>query len=274
MKRLFFLVLLLSACGPSVRETSTTADSLKTVPYEDFSEVVPFTVKDEIRFQSIELNGQRKNVVDYLMRFYHPDPYVSHTGDSTNIPGYIITEVRVIEDNFFGDAGTSCRKRSILMTSRGDFIEKEYYDLLVVDENADGELAVVDKITFDGSEGQSSTIVTAEAVGLSTDPKCRVLKVLSSSEGGDINLRKREWVELYVSDAKSFHPVMRIELEKTDIQDYELSAENQNSSSEIREMRILQTSTNGLLDIEVSYANSQNGTIVEQSRDVFAFNGQ
>lgn len=274
MKRLFFLLLVLSACVSTTQESATSTDSVATTRYEDFSEVGPFTVKDEIRNQPIVLNKKRKPLLEFLVMFYHPDTYTPRTADdSVNVPQYIITDASVIEGSFFAGEN-KCENRSILMTSRGDFVEKEYYDLLVIDEDANGNLSLADKITFDGSEGQSSTLVTVTAEQLSSRPECKVLKVTSTTEGGDINLRKREWVEFYIADKKSFRSVLKIETEKTDIQDYEVTQnENQNSSSELREITTLERSSHGLFDIEVRYTNSQNGNTVAETKAVFTFNG-
>ena len=275
MKPFCFLILILSACVPNTQESATHIDSVASPGYEDFSEVGPFTVKDDIRNQSIVLNNKRKPLLDYLVLFYHPDTYTPRVpGDSVNLPQYIITEATVIENTFFAGENKACEKRSILMTSRGDFVEKEYYDLLFIGEDANGNLRLVDKMTFDGSEGQSSTLVSVSAEPLSPRAQCRVLSVTSTSEGGDINLRKRKWVEYFIAEGKSIRSILRVETEKTDIQDYEATQDlNQNSLSELREIRILETSSHGLFDVDVQYTNIQNGTKASEANEVFAFNG-
>lgn len=275
MKRFYFLLLILSSCFSPARESSTHTDSVGAGGYEDFSEVGPFTVKEEIRNQSIVLANKRKPLLDFLVLFYQPDTYTPRsTADSADVPQYIITDATVIENTFFADAN-HCEKRSILMTSRGDFVEKEYYDLLIVDEDTNGKLTLADKITFDGSEGQSSTLVAVTAEQLSPRPECKVLTVTSTTEGGDVNLRKREWVEYYVADGKSFRPVLKVETERTDIQDYEATqSDNQNSSSELREITVLETSSAGLFDIQVRYTNIQNGTTASEDIERYSFNGQ
>jgi hypothetical protein len=273
MKRFVFLLLILSSCGSRNQETFSLPDSASIHSYEDFSEVGPFTIKDEIRENIITVNGKRKSIRDYVVKFYEPDTYTSIV-DSLHRPGYIITEAEVIENNFFMGDDLGCEKRSILKTTRGDFVEQEFYDLLFLIEESDGEMALVDKLTFDGSQGQSSTDVKANAVDLSSNSQCVVLEIRSSTEGGDINLHKSDWVEYYMADRKSFHSILKIETEKTDIQDYEATQdENQNSSSEIRDVTILKTSTNGLFDIEVRYTNRQDGNEVLNSTATYRFNG-
>lgn len=275
MKPVCFLFLFLFACGPNTQESASRFDSLAVPGYEDFSEVGPFTVKNDIRNQRVELKNKRKPLLDYLILFYHPDTYTPHSvDDSVNMPQYIITEAKAIENTFFTGEGKPCQTRSILMTSRGDFVDKEYYDLLFIGEDVNGDLKLVDKVTFDGSEGQSSTLVSVSPEELSPRTQCRVLAVTSVTEGGDINLRKRKWIEYYMADSKSFHPILRLDTEITDIQDYEATQDvNQNSSSEFREIKLLNTSTHGLFDIEVHYTKIQNGSIASESSEVFVFNG-
>jgi hypothetical protein len=274
MKRVYLFFMVLSACVSSNQENAG-ADSVSSQSYEDFSEVGPFTIKEDIRDNQIEINGKRHSIKFYLQKFYSPDTYTaSLPDDSTTItPGYIITEATVIENKFFAREGM-CEKRSILFTTRGDF-DQEYYDLLFLTEKAGGEMVLIDKQTIDGSQGQSSTIVQASTESLSTDKACITLKVTSSSEGGGINLHKDEWIEYYVADQRSFHPVLKLQMEQTDIQDYEATQdENQNSSSEMREMEILGTSSHGLFDIKVHYTSLQNGHIILDSEEVYTFNGK
>jgi hypothetical protein len=276
MKKVYLLVLIpfLYSCLSSNQETSSGADSATADTYEDFSEVSPFTIKDDIRENTIAINGKNHSVKETLIRYYSPDTFTTRTAeDSVDTPRYIITELQVIENTFFAGSG-KCEKRSILATSRGDFIDQEYYDLLFLMPDADGELVLVDKQTFDGSQGQSSTIVSVATEDLATDKKCKVLRINSSSEGGDINLHKDEWLEYYIADQKSFHGILKLQLEDTDIQDYEATQdENQNSSSEVREMQILETSSNGLFDIKVHYTTRLNGNTTQDSEELYVFDG-
>jgi hypothetical protein len=276
MKRfcLFITILFLSSCLSSNQETNSSADSSTADAYEDFSEVSPFTIKDDIRNNAVTINGTNHSVQETLIRYYSPDTFTTKTAeDSVDAPRYIITELQVIENIFFAGAAT-CEKRSILITSRGDFIDQEYYDLLFLMPEADGQMVLVDKQTFEGSQGQSSTIVSVSTEDLAADKKCKVLRVNSSSEGGDVNLHKDEWLEYYIADQKSFHGILKLQIEDTDIQDFEASQdENQNSSSEIRELQMLETSSNGLFDIKVHYTSKQNGNTILDSEEFYVFDG-
>jgi hypothetical protein len=276
MKRFLVPLAFLCSCVNATRETSSKPDTLASDGYEDFSEVTTFSIKDDLQRNTLTIQGKRKTIQDYLIKFYAPDTFTTYSSeDSISTPGYIITEARVIEDNFFSGDKKECGKRSILFTGRGNFVDQEFYDLLFLDKEADGELVLMDKLTFDGSEGQSSTIVSVKPEDLTTRKNCKVLSVTSSTEGGDINLHKSEWIEYYIADMKSFHPILKVETENTDIQDYEATQdENQNSSSDIREVVILQSSSNGLFDIEVNYTNRQNGNVIQQSTERYSFDGE
>jgi hypothetical protein len=276
MKRFLLPLALLCACVNPARETSSKPDTLASDGYEDFSEVTSFTIKDDLRRNTLTINGQKRTVQDYLIRFYAPDTFTSYSPeDSVNTPGYIITEAKVIEENFFSGEKNECERRSILFTGRGNFVDQEFYDLLFLQEEADGDLVLMDKLTFEGSEGQSSTIVSVQPEELTPRKNCKVLSVTSSTEGGDINLHKIEWIEYYIANEKSFHSILKIETEKTDIQDYEATQdENQNSSSDIREIAVLQSSSNGLFDIEVNYTNRQNGNVIQRSKERYIFDGE
>jgi hypothetical protein len=274
MKRLFVLCLFVSSCVSSSQETTGDTDTTGTGDYEDFSEIAPFTIKDDIRENPVLINGKKKSLKDYLIKFYSPDPYTMKApSDSVDSPRYIITEARTIEGNFFVAEG-KCENRSLLLASRGDFIDQEFYDLFFLNEEEDGEMAVSGKTTFDGSQGQSSTIVQVSKEALASDKKCSILKISSATEGGDINLHKAEWVEYYIADNQNFHSVLKLQIEETNIQDYEATQdENQNSSSELREVEMLESSSHGLFDLKVHYSSKQNGSTVSDVEEIYTFNG-
>lgn len=267
--------MLLSSCISSSTETQSGGDTTVATGYEDFSEVSPFTIKEELRSQTMVIQGKRKTIQDYLEVFYAPDTFTTHLPeDSTDAPHYIITDARVIEGNFFVSE-RNCEPRTLLMTSRGDFVEQEFYDLLVVGKDSGGNMILVDKITVDGSQGQTSTTVTAELYDLSVDNTCRVLEVSSSSEGGDVNLHKDDWIEFFVADKQSLRSVLRLQTERTDIQDYQPDRdENQNAFSEIREVEMLETSSRGLYDLGAHYVSRQNGAVVEERDEIYRYNGE
>jgi hypothetical protein len=274
MKRFFVLCFFFSSCVSSSKETIGDADTTGTSGYEDFSEIAPFTIKDDIRENPVLINGKKKPLKDYLIKFYSPDHYtVKAPSDSVDSPRYIITEAQIIEGNFFAGEG-KCESRSLLFASRGDFIDQEFYDLFFLKKEAGGEMAVSGKTTFDGSQGQSSTIVQVSKEALSSDKKCSILKISSATEGGDINLHKGEWVEYYIADNQNFHSVLKLQIEETNIQDYEATQdENQNSSSELREVEILGSSAHGLFDLNVHYTSRQNGSTVSDVEELYTFNG-
>jgi hypothetical protein len=275
MKKYLFLLVVCVSCVSSSQETASSADSATADVYEDFSEVGPFTIKDDIRETKVTIGGKSRSLKEFLSRFYNPDTYTPHMPeDSLEMPQYIITEANVIEGGFFSEGG-SCQNRSLLLAGRGNFVDQEFYDLFFLTVGTDGEMVVSGKETFDGSQGQSSTIVNVTKEDLAVDRKCKVLKVSSASEGGDINLHKDEWEAYYVADQKGFHAVLKLQIEKTDIQDYEATQdENQNSSSETREVDFLESSSNGLYDIRAKYVSRQNGATIANEEEVYTFNGK
>jgi hypothetical protein len=274
MKRLLLLAALFSACVSSTKETASDDDSVATGSYEDFSEVAPFTLKEDLVDREVSLNGKSKKLRDLLTAFYAPDPYTSKTPDDTiGTPSYIITDAQVVEGQFF-QAGGKCGRRSIMFTTRGNFIDQEFYDILFLQEAANGEMAVVGKETLDGSQGQSSTTVWVKPAQLPVNDRCAILEVTSATEGGDINLKKNESVEYYIADEKMFHSILKLQLEDTSIQDYEATQdENQNSSSETRDVTFLGSSSNGLRDIRAHYISKQDGDTVADIVETYVFDG-
>ena len=274
IKKIFVLFLVLAACTPRDQEKSV-ADSIAAADaYEDFSEVSPFTIKEELLSDTLVVKGKELTAGALLETVYAPDTYTSNgVADSIDIPEYIITEASVLEGDFFSEGGT-CTSKTILVAGRGDFIDQEFYDLLFLEEAANGRMKLVDKLTFDGSQGQSSTMVSATTEDLSSTNDCMLLKVTSSSEGGDINLRKNEWVEYYIADEKSFRPILKVQTEDTSIQDYEATqSDNQNSSSELKGVEVLETSSKGLYDIKVTYVRKENGETILEGEEMYVFNG-
>jgi hypothetical protein len=273
IRKFFVLSLLLVACASRDQEKNA-ADSLSADAYEDFSEVSPFTIKEELLSDTLAFKGKEMIASALLETVYAPDTYSSHGAeDSIDAPKYIITEASVLENDFFSAGGT-CTPKTIIVTGRGDFIDQEFYDLLIVEEDSNGRIVLVDKLTFDGSQGQSSTMLSVTTEDLSTTNDCMLLRVTSSSEGGDINLRKHEWVEYYIADEESFRPILKVQTEDTNIQDYEATqSDNQNSSSEVKEIEVLETSSKGLYDIKVTFVRKENGETILEGEEMYVFNG-
>ncbi len=273
MRIFCLLILVISACAPG-KEGATAIDSVAIPGYEDFSEVTSFAVKDDLSDQAFELFGRQENLSELLRKLYSPDTLVSVSPDDTlNTPGYIITDALLLDGNLFVKDG-QCSRRVFLMTLRGDFVDQEYYDLLVIGRDSNGQPILRDKIVFEGSEGQSTTIVSVSLEKLSSNAECFVLKVTSASEGGDINLHKDQWAEYFIADERSLRPILKVALEETDIEAYEASKDDtQNTSAKRRRINVLKTSTNGLYDIEVSFENRQNGNVVATALEKFSFDG-
>lgn len=276
---ILFFVLCIFYISCSVQKDNTeTYDSLASETQSNFSEdneVKNFTIKEELRNQPVTIHGQKKTLSQFLVNFYSPDVYTTSTdNDSPEGPRYIITNVEFMKGKFFINE-QKCEDRSLVLCSRGDFIQEEFYDLFLMATDASGNVVVADKLFFDGSQGQSSTDLIVSKVNLSPDKKCEVLQVASTTEGGDINLHRDEWVEFYIADGRSFHSVLKLQLEDTHIQDAEAAGtENQSSSSEVREFELLETVSKGLYDIKVNFTQRENGNIVVESEEVYKFDGE
>jgi hypothetical protein len=266
-----------AACsGP--RESTENIDSLSVQSSDNYSEddqVQNFTIKEELRNEPVTIHGQKKTLSQFLVNFYSPDIYTtSLQNDAPDGPQYIVTKVEFLKGHFFINQ-QKCEDRSLVLCSRGDFVEGEFYDLFFLATDAKGNVVAADKLFFDGSQGQSSTDLTVSKISLSPEKKCDVLQVSSRTEGGDINLHRDEWVAFYIADGRSFHSVLKLQLEDTDIQDAESrNVEGQTSQAELREFELLETVSQGLYDIKVKYIQRENGSIVLESEEIFRFDGE
>lgn len=274
---LLLVQLILAACS-APRENTEGIDSLSSSSIDNYpqeTESQMFTIKEELRNEPVTIHGQKKTLSQFLVNFYSSDTYTtSLQNEATDGPQYIITKVEFIKGRFFIKDG-QCEERSLVLCSRGDFVEGEFYDLFFLATDAKGNVVVADKLFFEGSQGQSSTDLTVSRISLSPDKKCDVLQVSSRTEGGDVNLHRDEWVAFYIADGRSFHSVLKLQLEDTDIQDAESgNADNQTSQAELREFELLETVSNGLYDIRVKYIQRENGSIVLESEEIFRFDGE
>jgi hypothetical protein len=279
MKKIFVVLIFLSACMTATRETvsdtDTTTVSLDSLRYLEAVESVPFTIKEEVRLATLPVFGKNQKLSVLLPKLYGPDEYTSKApDDAVGSPKYIVTEA-VSEEGTYVGLGNKCYRKSMVLATRGDYIDHEFYDLFVLNRGKDGRVTLGEKLVFDGSEGQSSTIVTVSKEALSSEGQCDVLKVSSATEGGDLNLHRHDWIEFYIANEKSLHRILRLEMEQTDIQDFEASqTENQNSSSEVREYTVQETSHHGLFDIRVHHKKIENGNLIFESDELYEFNGQ
>jgi hypothetical protein len=272
-----FVVLFYFSCSVP-KESGGEYDSLASQTESNFNEdneVKNFTIMEELRNQPVTIHGQKKTLSQFLVNFYSPDIYTTSTqNDSPEGPKYIITHVEFLQGKFFINEG-KCEDRSLVLCSRGDFVQEEFYDLFLMATDANKNVVVADKLFFDGSQGQSSTDLNVSKVNLSPNKKCEVLQVASTTEGGDINLHRDEWVEFYIADGRSFHSVLKLQLEDTNIQGAESSAtENQRSSSELRQFQLLDTVSKGLYDIKVNFTQREGGNIVVESEEIYRFDGE
>jgi hypothetical protein len=232
-----------------------------------------YTIEDQVRQMTFPLDGKTYDAQELLAVVYWPDQLGEITVGNDETPSaYAITDATATSGNFFASA-SACAARTLLLIKRME-IDAEYFDLIFLEQEADGSPKVADKLSFDGSQGQSDTQLDIVTEAIGTDKTCYALKVTSSTEGGDINLHRDTWVEYYISDKHAFHSVLKIVLEETDVQDYDGSQdENKDSTSEIREYEFLKTTSNGLYDVQIHTTVKQNGTIISKTDDIFRFNG-
>jgi hypothetical protein len=272
------LVLFFVAACSGPRDSADNIDSLAVHSSDNYledNEVQNFTIKEELRNEPVTIHGQKKTLSQFLVNFYSPDIYTtSLQNDVPDGPQYIITKVEFLKGRFFINQ-QKCEDRSLVLCSRGDFVAGEFYDLFFLATDAKGNVVAADKLFFEGSQGQSSTDLTVSKISLSPEKKCDVLQVSSRTEGGDTNLHRDEWVAFYIADGRSFHSVLKLQLEDTDIQDAESrNIESQTSQAELREFELLETVSNGLYDIKVKYIQRENGSIVLESEEIFRFDGE
>jgi hypothetical protein len=266
---------LAGGCGP-VREApgvaETSYDSLANAPTP--RGIATFTIKDDVKIKSLTVRGQKKNMQDLLVKFYSPDRFVASPGDdAAQRPDYIITDAQVMSGKFFNSDG-GCEERSLILCNRGDFVDGEQYDLLILATDSRNETALADKIFFEGSQGENLTDVAIGKIALTRQENCAVLTVTSVTEGGEINLYREEWVEFYISDGISFRSILKLQLEETDIQEYRSAVDEQVSTSSTSRYELLKSARNGLFDLKVHYRRRENGKLVEESDDLYTFDGR
>lgn len=277
MRPLILLVLILISCTRSIPEQTGNADSiqLEDQNFDMLKDPKPYTIKQELRDQTLTVMGQEKKLSDLLKKLYVPDTFTAaDVEDQVNPPQYIITGVQMLQGKFFSSERV-CEDRSLFLCTRGDYVEEEYYDMFFLALDTNGEVVVSDKLLFEGSQGQSSTDLMVSKIQLSVNKDCALLMVRSESEGGDVNLSREEWIEIFIAGGKGFRSLFRLQLEETYIQDFEASQdEQQDSSSKIQQYEILDSSSNGLFDIKVIYTHHENGKLIVQGEKVYTFDGQ
>lgn len=254
-------------------DTVSVAEDTVMLPDEGIESSL-YTIEDQVRQMTFPLDGKVYDAQELLAVVYWPDQLGEITVGNDETPSsYTVTEASAISGNFFTSA-KACTARTLLLTKRIE-IDAEYYDLIFLEQEADGSPKVGDKVSFDGSQGQSDTQLDVVTEGIGTDKTCYALKITSSTEGGDINLHRDAWVEYYIADGQSFHSVLKIVLEETDVQDYEVSQdENKDSTSEIRAYEFLKTTSNGLYDVRIRSTLKQNGVITSETEEIYRFNGE
>ena len=283
MKRsLIGCLLVMLACNAPKQDVALTSDSvivegdtaIAEMEYDGGMESEQYTIADEVKQSSLMVDGTSYDAQEMLTKLYWPDQLVNTpSGNEELPPSYDVQHAEVISANFFR-GGDVCESRTLIV-GRRLAIDAEYYDIFFMTKNADGSPKVADKVTFDGSQGQSDTQLLVVPENLCVDKSCYVLKVSSSTEGGDIDLHRDSWIEFYLADETSFRSVFRLVLEETDVQEYEVSGdENKNSTSEISEYEILSTATNGLLDIKVHTVAKQDGQVTSETNSIFRFDGK
>lgn len=272
---LFFLI----ACNSPKPKTEQPLDSVSVVVdtttiQNDGLESSLYTIEDQVRQMTFPLYGKTYDAVELFAVVYWPDQLGEVTiGNDETPSAYIVTDAEEISGNFFS-SDKSCSTRTVLHAKRME-IDAEYHDLIFLEQEADGSPKVADKVSFDGSQGQSDTQLDVVTEGIGSDKTCYALKITSSTEGGDIDLHRDEWVEYFIADAQAFHSVLKIVLEETEVQDYEVSQdENKNSTSETRSYEFLSSSSNGLYDVIIHTVVKRDGIIDSKSDQTLRFDGQ
>lgn len=232
-----------------------------------------FTIKEELSEKAVAVFGKNRSVGTMLTSFYSPDTFKPSKAATEGSMDYIITGAQLIQGTFLSDSGT-CEHRTMLLCTRGDFVEEEYYDLFFLARDANGEITISGKEVFDGSHGENSTQVEVSELALPVRKDCSVLMVTSRDENADANFHKESWMEIFMATGKGFRSLFRLQLEETSIEDYVAAQdETQHSVSKIQRYEMLNTSSNGLRDIRVDYTVTEDGRVVRQGDQVYRFDG-
>ncbi len=263
------------ACQPSETRQSQSLDSLSVVEqnYDVLKVPRSFAIGNGLEGGTIELLGRKTLFTDFLPSLYVPDTIADEKSGS---PDFIITSVQTLQDNFFTESG-NCEQRSLVICTRGDFVEGEAYDLFFIALGRDNRIVVAGKQTFEGSRGQASTELKVSPIDLPVNEKCSLLLVSSQTESGQNDLYRERWAEIFIASGKGFRPLFKLQLEETFIQDYEAARDGddlQDTSSKIQDLEVLPSSTNNLHDIRVSYELRENGVITREGNETYRFDGQ
>ncbi len=233
-----------------------------------------FTIKEELGEKMVTVLGKNRSVRTMLTSFYSPDSFTQANVSADSSPDYIITGVQLIQGTFLSDSG-ACEQRTMLLCTRGDFVEEEYYDLFFIARDQKGEAIVSGKEIFEGSHGASSIQLEVNELSLPVRKDCSLLMVTSKDENADADFHKESWMEIFIATGKGFRSLFRLQLEETAIADYVASEEEtQHSVSKIQRYEMLDTSSNGLHDIRVKYTVTEDGRVVKQGENVYRFDGR
>src|SRR5690606_12220458 len=232
-----------------------------------------FVISDELDGGTVEVAGRQMLLRDFLPSLYIPDTlYDTKSGT----PDFIVTSVQILQGTFFSDSG-KCQQRSLVLCTRGDFVEGEAYDLFFVALGKANHVAVAGKQTFEGSHGKASTELAVSLIDLPADDKCSLLLVTSQSENGQDDLYRERWAEIFIASGRGFRPLLKLQLEETFIQDYEADRDGddvQDTSSKTQKLEVLPSTSNDLHDIRVTYEVRENGVVVREGNEIYRFDGQ
>lgn len=271
----FCLLIFATACQPVEKKDSSVVDSLSMEDrnYDILNVPRSFVIGDELDGGTVEVAGREMLLRAFLPSLYIPDTLYEASGGT---PDFIVTSVQILQGSFFAESG-ACEQRSLVLCSRGDFVDGEAYDLFFVALGKDNGVAVAGKQTFDGSRGEASTDLKVSLIELPADDKCSLLLVTSQTENGQDDLYRERWAEIFIASGRGFRPLIRLQLEETFIQEYEADRDGddvQDTSSKVQQLEVLPSITNNLHDIRVTYELRENGVVVREGSETYRFDGQ
>lgn len=255
-------------------EGRDTQDSLSVADqnYDVLKDPQVFTITEDLGTESVNIFGKTTSLQNLLTVFYTPDT-ITDPDTEGPAPDYIITGAELIQGTFLSDSGR-CEPRTLLLCTRGDFVDEEYYDLFFLARGSDGNVIVSGREIFEGSHGANATALKVDELPLPVSKDCSVLMVTSNDENGDPDFHKESWVEIFMATGKGFRSLFRLQLEETSIDEYVASEdESQRAVSKIQKYEILETSSKGLHDIRVTYTVTENGRTIKNGADVYRFDG-